>query len=323
MLSAKERSRRAYRGRKFVPSSPDGLPGARLEARALTAPAIWRRPLADPLSANDRCRAVWGTGSGSGVMSAGGAGWTTTHFENWQSWDPMAPPVLISVTDVKLTSMAGAEAVDLPNTEAPDEPIGNTAVSFNTFTSMQAEVTGPDWFVQNSLDAQAQVVREYLLAEDFLGPSGPATLQETFSVDFIQPTNNGNGLWVNVELVGYINSGNWNVTYNSLQGGGNTISTVAINGNALIAPPPGTVSTGTINLPGGQAFAYAWSATDLVVTVTTPVGNLPLAVRNPNGTVTGNAWRVDMGNSILVAAESRGGGNSFTNVGAQYDAYFI
>jgi hypothetical protein len=317
MLGLKRRDRRTYGGRKFVPSVLGGLAGARLEGRSLAAPAIWRRPAVDPLSLNDLCHASWGLGSASGVLGAAGGGQHQATFID---------PITLDVTQVTMLVSTGAEAVDLENPAAPAAPIGQYAVSFNTFDTIQITASGNEATVQPFLDTAWEVNRNYLLANDGGGQSGPATLQETLTVIF-QPGSNADNTGVNVfmNMHGSLVTGTTTVTWDNGGRGadGESISTVTINGEGISRDvwDPGT-TTGTINTPNGSVD-YAWNDNQLTVIATPNLGTLPAATRNPDGTVNGNPWGASLYGQLQIQAQTAGGGTRDVTYSAHFDALIV
>ncbi|WP_406693456.1 hypothetical protein V5E97_20735 [Singulisphaera sp. Ch08] len=196
--------RRQITRKNFIPSSL-GLEGARLEALALTAPAIFRYPNGDTRQ-NDHADA-WVI---SGIL------FNTPTVPD----DSEAEAQLNGITDsdipyggdttITVNGYAATEIHDLENPAPPNAPVGNDWICFNTNNTVESSTTGTGLngaFV--AMDSYSSGSRNYLIADDDLVPSSsPVTVVEhyEFHVDRSQQNDATAGIstttGLNVEITG-------------------------------------------------------------------------------------------------------------------------
>ncbi|APW58697.1 hypothetical protein [Paludisphaera borealis] len=265
------------RNRNFTPGWIAKSGYGRLEARALTAPAIFRRPPSDPLEATDLLTAtVIGQPVDNGVNAAVVAG---TIFN--------------AAGTMSVLQMASIGVIDSVNPNAPAAPVGTYEVSFASDVTLIH--SGGAGAAPNAL-AATTLVRNYVLADTNPGGSvNPAVVTESFTMGY---TFQVGGMFA----VGLATPG----------------MTVVANGAGTTVTIPGfaslnltTSSSGTIG--GGQTYySYSFIASpglrSLTLTATRPVGILPGAGTNPNGTATGIPWNV-ASNTLINTVSTIGGTN--------------
>jgi len=277
MLGHFSQAAQKHRSTKFVPSFSANASGGLLEARALTAPAIFRRPPTDLLSLQDKL-----TADASGQATDDGLNTASNHGQ---------------VTNGTTTGSATSaiNAIDLVNPSPPADPIGTAQVSFGA--SDQNMITGTGSGGGVSLTSGTRFLRHYVLADtDLAGDSG-ASVTERFTVDYLAPAISGNTLGVGIATpgltIGVAFGTGWTVNIGGANGAGNVgIFNTVTNGRS-----------GTITL-GSEVINYSvtanFSGVSLTVTETSPVGALPGAGTNPDGTGKGLAWTVDYDDTMIL-----------------------
>lgn len=255
ILTKRRKEKRRESG--FVPTM-SGISGyGQLEARALTAPAIFRRPPGDPLGANDNVNAavsnqpvdaqVGPTAHAAGPTSNGG----TTG---------------IASSDIVV--------VDLVNPGPPSAPVGTGSVNFSKENQVTIASNGIDPI---SIGAGSGINRAWVIADTDTGNGQEVTVTERYEMHFgvtgdssaplpgFGSTLMGPGLKVSATP--------FNVTINNL-----TFTSSVTGGSGPL--------TYQINIaPNGTSM-------DVICERTTNIGILPLAGTNPNGSAVGVPWTV-------------------------------
>ncbi|MDG3008494.1 hypothetical protein [Paludisphaera mucosa] len=262
--------------RREVKFSPDWSARSgygRLESRALTAPAIYRRPPAFPNSPPDGVNA-WVNGGTPvfGVQSSTAGG-------------------TIGAGTLTAISQATTSVVDAANPGSPSGPVGSGAASFTAAT--QCIVSGGFGFLPAG--AGTDFNRGYRLAST-TGAIPAAFVRQTYSYEF-----HGSGIAI-------FNAQARLATPNLVIGGTNLGVTITVgNGTPFAASPSGTVVNGaqtvtwTCAITGGATPSVIFRVVDIQA-----VGALPAAGYLPNGDAAGTPWVVASQNGAGGAFQAPG-----------------
>lgn len=252
-----KRRKEKHREPGFVPTM-SGMSGyGPLEARALTAPAIFRRPPGDPLGAND---SIW-----AGVAN--------------QPMDVQVSPTAHAAGPTSnggTNGIASADiaVVDLINPGPPSAPVGTGSVNVSTTNQVTVASNGIDPI---SINAGSGLRRDWVIADTNTGNGPSVTVTEKFEMHFGATGDNAAPLpFFSSALVGpglNVTATPFNVAINNL----NFTSSVTGGSGPL---------TYQINIaPNGRSM-------DVICERTTNIGILPLAGTNPNGSAVGVPWSV-------------------------------
>lgn len=276
MAILSKQNNKKRRNQNFVPAWSAMVGHGRLEGRALTAPAIFRRPPSDPASALD---SLWAVATNqpinTGVNTAGNATTVTNGS----------------------TSAVGASnivVVDLINPNPPAAPIGSGEINFSTNESITSSGSFADLV---NLSVGTSINRSYVLADTIPPgtPTPPAFLDERFTLNY-QVSSNG------ITVMDSI-----------LATPGLSIRTrvgmveIGAGGDPLLQFTNGTDTSGTLT-QGSSTITYTVSISRESIYVNVrevrPLGSLPGAGTNPDGTATGIPWNVNYTEGITFGGSS-------------------
>lgn len=267
MSVANDRRGRCRRGRKFVPAALDDR-HARLEARALTAPAIWRKP--PPFDQND---GVTATAAGTNAPNSNSQGVNSANASVNSVLTAVPPWPFLPTVTVTQVGTSGASVVDLAN-PGPPNPVGTYGVSINgSHQHFQTVSANSPMGVPNgsTITTTTGGSRDYLLADDGKSPSGgPTNLVETYSYTFAGPASGA---------VMIMSSARFKTP----------AFTVAVTGPSGFFVTPSSGSTVTYSTSTSAGLST------LNLTAVTPFSALPL--QTPNG-LSGAPWPVTFGSSL-------------------------
>jgi hypothetical protein len=296
--------------KNFVPSSPGGYSGARLEGRALVAAAIWRRTPGDPLRDPDNVTAQAGNTPTVNTADSG----TVNAAEVDAATGPDG-------STLSITASSTSQIVDLDDPAAPAAPIGNFAVSMNATSALGWSGTGTGATPVVNSGAGGNGSRAYVLADDGTGAAGTSyTLTEHFDVTY---SSSGTGAILNA------NAGIDTAGLGIQVTGANQLNNLQI-GTTNIALGTTTVS-GTVNLNGafgggGNPFqqtgsvSYGGTSGGVDLTITRTVGTLPTIARDPTtGFVVGVPFDVAYNAGIGIATAG-GQSSGLATMSLHYDA---
>lgn len=317
--------------RRFAPTSPldDGV--ARLEARALTAPAFWVNPLGPvPNNANAR---VWGNGIDQGgnnlattddlqnqPSGAAASGTLNSALPAWSMPIPGGGTWSFPGADFQMSGLATSQVNDLmnPGNGSGATNVGNNGVSASTNATL---MWGPANYppgspaITNNLTATSGWSRSYTLADSNAAPPGsppgaqavynpiPVYLHESFEVDYSpSPVNTGVNVLGGAGLatgpgLGPGGGPAGGVNVGTLIGNaGLGLPALAFEGVALpiMTPNPvtGTSASQTFTNPvTGNIIHATWTPTSIRVTTSVAIASLPYTTAT--GAVTGPNWLVN------------------------------
>lgn len=292
--------RQSRKLKKFVPMAIAGSGGARLEARALTVPLIYRQPAVDAVAAGDYAQA-WVNDIFPGDVQE-----FIAHES--QVLSGVDPTTLSTITSI---ATVDAEVIDVANTFPPALPNGNSGITMNTAAQLQLSSSGPiNASPFPATNAIGQTRRAYVLADNGDAPSGGlVTLVETFEVHY-DPGASKFGIY---GMAAQLTTPT--TTVQALGGWGPGLT---INGTNYFD------SSGTITNPNGSVITYSQSTTDWNITISTPM-IVPAATRDPvNGQITGTNWLVITNAGVNVnGINAISEGSDQTSVTTQYTMDFV
>ncbi len=179
MFKQAKRSNQNSRTVKFTPSLIGAV--ARLEARALTAPAIWRYPTGYTGRNNDVSQS--GVGIANDTEDTSSVATQTNDLNDYNGGGN---------TDLQLIGQATADVVEYDDPAPPASQVGNSAITINSTDQFLGVVTGTgNGGLQTQMVDETNVTRDYLLADTATGTGPAATLTETFSAHFAPPSTMG------------------------------------------------------------------------------------------------------------------------------------
>lgn len=266
---------RKARNRRFVPESPAGQSTARLEGRALAAPAFYRYPYGDYREANDN---TWSTGPG-GI--------------NVGEFSSSADLHLVINPTNSYTGEVSTFITDVGDPAPPNSPVGAETISMGAAADLNW--TG-DMVTTNGDEAQFGGARNYQIAHNGSGSGTGWSVFETLQVNYSGPTSAEliRSMTIGVQL--NFNTPGMTVT---LQGGGgnNNYGFTGFNIDGLA----GTAGQGgSFTTAGGTQVTYATSGASAFFTARTPLGAIPGATTNPVG---GIGWGVNFNGHMGFSAK--------------------
>ncbi len=329
---------RKLRSTQFVPSNFSNGQVARLETRAMAAPALWFNPnpfsgmqvtaggLFDALGQTDQPGQTAFSAVGGSVTVA----WTSTasggaFFNPWTG--TLSPP---TTTFTMLgSSMSQINDLANPGNGTGFGNIGNYSVSMNTYQSIIWSTSGPIDGIGNGLGLTASGARDYILADDIrlaIVNDTSFFLKETYTVHFDPPSLLSPGVGA-AEAAG-INTGP------ALDANGVPVGSLAVNAAGVLGPLTSVVNgvaipldpnTGSFSgfLPSPQGVTSTYvsaSGTDLRVVQTTNVGFIPGTLTF--GPVVGPRWFVAYGAALAVNGNSSANSGGITDLTSHYDITF-
>lgn len=185
MLSFKSRRRGAVQSKRFVPEGVNEQAGARLESRALTAPAFWRQPV--PVGSHLGASATVAGRLGTVPYLDDNSDMYNTEAALSLTLDTPPPDLPASVT---FSGYATANINDIAQTFAPDAPVGSDTISGNTTARWELSRSGDThslWPIGNPL-VESAAGRDYVLADDSSTPAA-TTFVANASINLIGNTN--------------------------------------------------------------------------------------------------------------------------------------
>ncbi len=242
----------------------------------LTAPLIYRRPPTDPGGNGDGVTAAAsGQPTQGGIQSASNSG---------------------SATNGSTTGVAKSDigVVDLPNPAPPAAPVGTNSVSFAVGDQLYLTGSGNGMVF---ISAGTSFYRSYVLADSNGTGDNGAYVTENFSVNYASPINGSIGT-LDVQL----NTPGLNVHADEGD------ITIGVGNTTLVSYTGVSNSGGTHTITyGTETIKYSASISDtgvaINVTETKPVGPLPGAGTNSNGTAKGIPWVVSYEDGISIGGE--------------------
>lgn len=182
--------------------------------------------------------------------------------------------------------------IDLPNPAAPADPVGTYAASFATDETLTVVSSTADGVV--ALNVGTTVSRAYVLADNAVAGDTAAYVTETFTLGYTAP------------IAGSIEVMNANLNTPGLTIAAN-VNFVSVGGGGAAAVTFNGASSGSGTITHGlETITYSASISLAGVFVsakeTMPVGALPGAGSNSDGTATGVPWNVQYGEGMGIFA---------------------
>lgn len=308
MISFKRQSRRTVRSVRFVPEGVGEQTGARLESRALTAPAFWRQPV--PL----------GDQQGTYSSAIGAVSPTPVWDYQYDMYNSVATASLTGhsvpagLSSVSWTGYATANINDIAQTFAPDAPVGSAVISGNTAARWQYSWSGDENEYASIIgpEVKSQAGREYVIADDSSTPES-TTFVGNASINLIGSTNSASLVTASVSFT-HPNFG------------------MSVRGNGEDGFKQATISGATITVPSsgsftylGSSISYSVTSTTFLATISAPLNALPTVSRgtllDPN-VVRGIYTSVGTNATISNIAVTPGSDNGELLLTTHYDAYF-
>jgi len=312
MIRSSKRTRRSIqRDRAFVPLSLYAANAVRLEARALTAPALYRFPVGNA----NRDQPI-GVLPSDGLLATVGGAFLPETTESGNSSANNAGQSVASAdgTDFQMVASTTVTFTDYDNPNPNSTPVGNYTISANTTAQIQLATTGSTYGIFNNIHAHSEGKHTYALADDSGTSGNPVTLVESYTV-YYSPA--GSTPSINTMAT----SLNTNSAVVNVSGNNQGVSNLKVDGNDVWYPTAGYPSSGTVTTSSGSTLTYTVSTSSVNVAVATYFpGGLPYV--GSNNPPAGVVWPVYVSAGESVTGSSSPGLTDQATLTTHYDAHF-